>query len=255
MTFEENSENYLRSLGELFKYLSRSSVIASQASQSVPILGRLYSQTQSAVGRFNRPVQLSIDPNLHIPIDPRLVCSEVGRADLFFGGEINFADRRLQSQALAITITFRPEKEIAAADGIPAMGANKNHVVRRFHFDFDSALKDGDRPINHFQYGGDFNAVYLNSCPYASDGFQYSLMREMDNPRLPIPPADPGSLMDAILHQFGGSLRPIAGDGQWVKVVSDIEKIWLKDYFEAALREINKGVRKDTLYKHFCKEI
>lgn len=255
MSIETSSERYLRSLGELFKYLSRSSIVYSHASQSASIFARLYSTTQQAVSRFDRSVTLNIDPNLHFPIDPRLICSERGRADIFFGGEINFAGRRLKSQALVVTITFRPDANVAASAGIPAMQGGRNYVVRRFHFDFDSDLIDGDRPVHHLQYGGDFSDIHLNACPHSGDGFDYSLMREMDNPRLPIPPADPGSVLDTVLHQFGGSLQRIVVDEKWIELVSSIEKIWIKEYFEAALREINKATRQETLYKRFCKAV
>lgn len=255
MSFEKISKEYLDNLGELFKYLKSNSIVAGHAQQAVPIFSRLHSQIETAKRHSSRNINIDIDPNLHFEIDPRLICSADGKADLFIGGQINFENNRLKDQVLIITITFNPAANIAERHGMPAMTANRNYVVRRFHFDFDSKLSNGDRPLHHFQYGGDFDGIHMDLCPHAGDGFEYELIREMDHPRLPIPPADPGSLLDAVLHQFGGNLQRITADHGWIKVVSDLEKILLKNHYESALQEINKASRDGTLYTHFCKSM
>lgn len=253
MSHEDNSMAYLECLGDIFKYLSQNVVVNSKAQSVSNTAKKLYSTVAHALRNRDKAIQLSIDPNIHIPIPSKTVCSEVGHADLFIGGELIFENRKLKRQALVVTVTFRPASAVVDKDGTPNMIAGRNHVVRRFHFDFDSELLENDRPVFHLQYGGKFKGEYLYSCPHAGDGFDYVLMREMDQPRLPFPPADFGTIMDALIHQFGGPLGPLVNDSAWVNKVSSIEKIWMKEYFESALAEINQAKRVSTLYKHYCK--
>lgn len=253
MSADDGAQTYLAVLAELLRFLQYNTSVLSRAENIAATAAAKYQDVIAATNYPNRSHHISIEPNFRVPItQPTSICGDAGSAELFIGGEIHVKESAILRQCIVVTITFRPDHDVTACEGRPAMTAKVNHVVRRFHFDFDHEISLQDRPNHHLQIGGKFSEVFLRSSAFLEDGFEYRLMSEMDRPRMAIPPADLAGVMDAFLHQFDNPIQDVLQESAWIKSVAAAEGIWLRQYFDDVANELGRTSRDQTLYRYLC---
>ena len=251
MTLLDKSEKYLHQLKRMFKVLASSSIVRHQAPDIYRSAQQLLGTLATANGNSN-VLKLAIDPNWRVELEEDKVCGVPGRTELHFGAEIYFKERCLQSQALSVVILFRADRDSQAVAGRPNLVAGENHVVRRFHFDFDSGVAGRDRPIAHLQYGGALTPSYLSLQD--SENFRYELFKKLDRPRIPWTITDPSIVFDTFIRQFSSKLDEFVGGSDWRKCVMDSERLWLRDYFRGAAAMMDSSSNRVTLYDYCCDE-
>jgi hypothetical protein len=184
-------------------------------------------------------------------LDSEIFCGPRGTTKLVFGGTIAIQNGRLKNQSFAVCITFEPKEQvgepICSLHACHPINKTECEVVRRFHFDLDFDLEKRDRPLSHLQYGGKFDQSHMQT----ENTINYRLFKAIDSPRLPIPPYDPVLILDMFLKQCstrqGGSLR----SSKWQSLVKTSEELFLKRYFDAANKHLNKASR-TSLYDALC---
>ena len=111
----------------------------------------------------------------------------------------------------------------------------KDRLIRRFHFDLATGTSEDNKPVSHFQFGGN---EYTNQ-------YLYSLNPRIGIPRIPYPPIDFIILFDMMLRQFKTKIHSNFYDsGDWVSCVKISEKYRLKAYYEAVQKYFGAKSRK-----------
>ena len=249
MTLLEKSATYQAQLMQMCQTLSRSRIVQQNAhgllSGAAQMLQALYAY-QHRRGDY----RLALDPNWSVQIDDQLQFGVPGHAELHFGGEIIFKNQCLQRQVLTVVILFRADDHAEPIVGRPRLIEGENHVVRRFHFDFDPSVADQNRPLAHLQFGGNLNRTYL-SIPDTSP-CRYELFHQLECPRLPWSITDLTIVLDIFLRQFPAGLDGLIGGSAWRELVMDSEQLWLKDFFQQAAAMMDSTNGRVPLYEYCC---
>ncbi|MDE0281561.1 MAG: hypothetical protein OXN16_10850, partial [Gammaproteobacteria bacterium] len=195
---------------------------------------------------------LSIDPNWKVDLSDEFICGPAGQTELHFGGEIFFKDFCLERQALTVVILFNSSKELEPIYGRPQLCSGENHVVRRFHFDFDRSVANGIKPLAHSQFGGQLNSHHILPTNN-NDSLRYELFDQLDFPRIPSAIVDLPIVLHTFLYQFPTHLNSFFQEDKWKKHVIDSERLWFLGYFQKAIEMMETEDRK-CLYDYSCSE-
>ncbi len=196
--------------------------------------------------------RLSLEPNWRVALLDRGICGARGESELHFGGEIVFHKGCLERQVLTVVIIFRAEESSAAVAGRPYLVAEENHVVRRFHFDFDRTVAGGSTPVAHMQFGGQLNNSLL-SLPSGCTP-RYEIFDQLDCPRLPWAITDLTIVLDTFLRQFDAGLEEFLGGSGWRNCVMSSERLWLADFFRNAGKMLASTGHRKPLYEFLLEE-
>ena len=223
--------------------------------QKAPEIGRNARQIfgyLKANQRRGTDFRIALDPNWCVDVREQGICGATGRTQLYFGGEIVFEAECLQRQVLTVVIVFRANEDSEAIEGRPRLNAGDNHVVRRFHFDFDLGVAGSSTPLAHLQIGGRLNKGYLSLSD--ADPCRYELFDRLDVPRLPWVICDLPIVLDIFLRQFPTDLEEFVGGPEWRQRVMDSERLWLMDFFQHASAMMGSEANRECLYDYCCTE-
>lgn len=255
MSLKDRSQAYLKELLNLFKFLSRDPSVWSSHENIANSAGSIYEGIKNARRYPQRTSTIEISPNWEVPIKSSAVCSVNGRASLLIGGEILFSNGCLQRQALSAIITFSALNDGDPIIGQPRLKEGHTYVVRKLHYDFDGELLQNDRPVQHLQVGGNLNINHIYSQESVPNVFVEERFTQLDLPRIPYPVTDFATLLETLLKQFNHKEANFLNEPGWIERVCSMESIWLKHYYESALKQIAKTNRRTTLYSHHCMPI
>ena len=248
MTLREKSAAYLAQLAEMCRKLFSSPVVQHQAPGFVTGAQRLREVLRAYQGR-RANFRLALEPNWKVDLTGRDICGATGQTELHFGGEIEFRDECLERQVITVVILFRADESADPRTGRPRLIQGEDHIVRRFHFDFDRSVASQRTPLAHLQIGGQLNPSYL-SIPEASS-LRYELFDQLDYPRLPWTISDLTIVLDIFLRQFPAGLDELIGGGAWRELVMESEQLWLKDFFRQAAIMMEAENSRQPLYDYF----
>lgn len=251
MSLREKSESYRAQLKKMCQTLDRSPVVARHAPALVGGARQLL-DALSAYQERRTTFRLAMEPNWTVKLLEEGICGAPGETELHFGGEIMFRDSCLERQVLTVVIVFRAYADSAAIEGRPALVAGENHVVRRFHFDFDRTVIERGTPLAHLQVGGQLQQSAL--LPTTAGLFRYELFDQLDCPRLPWTITDLPIILDTFLRQFRSGLDELLGGSAWRSCVMDSEQLWLVDYFRRAARMMTSTAHRTCLYDYLGTE-
>ncbi|HHF3010433.1 TPA: hypothetical protein ACPJ06_003300 [Vibrio diabolicus] len=206
-------------------------------------LRRVLKQMKSQGSRVK--TEISINPNIIFRYD-----NPIGNGRKFhvsIGGVIKIEESLIVEQSLNINLML---EHTATCSHIPDNWRmypvqEGFHVLRKFHFDYDSKNDDDIKPKFHLQYGGNFEEDYLK----LDSNIYYQLCSPIDTPRLPQQPYDIIMLLDFILREFKLKGNEIAKESRWNEIVVQSEKLWLKPYYENLLARLNCGSRTTPLHR------
>ena len=250
MNFCERSTKYRKHLAKMCKVLSHSRVVQ----QKSHFLNGVFQFENSlqANEKKRKDYSLALNPNWKVDITGNpLECGIAGHTELHFGGEIIFKDYCLNRQVLTVVVLFRAEEDAPPTIGRPCISKGENHIVRRFHFDFDRNANNSCTPLAHLQIGGNLNREYLDI--QQTRPFRYELFDELDFPRLPWTIADLPLVMDIFLRQFKSELDEFIESREWRALVVDSERLWLKDFLLSAANMMKSNSDRIPLYEYWCK--
>ncbi|WP_274021265.1 hypothetical protein [Vibrio parahaemolyticus] len=173
----------------------------------------------------------------------RLISSNlISGQNISFGGELRFDDRGFFYQSLSLCFVAKAKCAIPEGNGysIGKLDTEASHVIRRFHFDIDAQQVGNDRPVFHFQYGGNIHDDQKKS-------HRYELISCIDLPRIPSLPLDLVQALNLIFHQIDTDVSSVFKQSRWRAIVLENDRIWEKVYFESMR---NRG--NTTLYERLC---
>ena len=251
MSLRQKSETYRAQLTQMCRTLVQSAVVSRQAPALYSGAQRLREELRSSQQR-QTTFRLDLDPNWTVKLLDKRICGAPGETELHFGGEIVFQDGCLERQVLTVVVVFRAYANSGSSKGRPALVAGENHVVRRFHFDFDRTVTGRGTPLGHLQVGGQLKESALS--PASRGSVRYELFDQLDLPRLPCPITDLPIVLDTFLRQFHAGLDELLGGRAWRKCVMDSERLWLADYFRRASDMMASTAHRTSLFDYLCTE-
>ncbi|EJS0370841.1 hypothetical protein [Vibrio sp. JC34] len=248
MVDKELTEKYLKVLMGFSKYLvcNISGIPSSQSTQLQSFFSKLSDKLRKdikIIKTSSLSKEISINPNFLFPYkNPK---AKGRNFYVSFGGKIIIKNSIITEQSLCVNLILEHTDTCKAIpEGWKMYPVETGfHIVRRFHFDFDSANDDILKPKFHLQYGGNFDEDYLGL-----DNTHYKLCNPLDNPRLPQQPYDIIILLDFILREFTLSGK-IVKEEKWNKFVIESEKIWLEPYYSNLLTKLSDKNRKRPLHR------
>ncbi|MCA3903475.1 hypothetical protein JKP31_19520 [Vibrio vulnificus] len=248
MVDKQFTKKYLETLKGFSKYL------VTQIS-GLPSSGHVQLQSFfSKLGdELRRDIKLLQTANISkdISINPNIIFSyknpkaKSKRFHISLGGKIKIKDSMICEQSLCINVILEHTDTCKSIPDNWKMYPTDTgyHIIRRFHFDFDSANDDISKPKFHLQYGGNFEEQYLEI-----ENIHYNLCNPLDTPRLPQQPYDIIMLLDFILREFtlGGK---VVKEKKWNQFVIESEKIWLEPYYKNLLSKLSNNQRSTPLHR------
>jgi len=248
---EARCRNYLEHLYEVFKFLVAQPTIAANCPEMLASCSGL--ETSLAAHKASprsRKWELDLKPNWEIPVLPNPVHGVPVAAKLIIGGRIQVSDVPHIDQSINASILVTAVRQIRRNSNAHAepLRPGERAIIRRFHFDYDTALTGNDRPRSHLQYGGKFLPSVVQTR-----SIRYSLFSGLEFPRIPFPPYDLVLTLDLFLRQFSTPLSDLIRENRWVNLVKQSERLWLRGYFEeiaVCLRQANRPV-----YSHLCEHV
>ncbi len=248
MVNKQLTEQYLKVLMAFSKYIicNISGFPSSRNTQLRAFFSDLSSKLRKdlkIIQTSNLSKNISINPNILFPYkNPK---AKGKKFYISFGGKITIKNSTIVEQSLCINLILEHTntcKDIP--EGWKMYPVEPGfHIVRRFHFDFDSANDDILKPKFHLQYGGNFDDDYLGL-----DNTHYKLCNPLDTPRLPQQPYDIIMLLDFILREFALNGKVIKEE-KWNQFVIECEEIWLKPYYNNLLDKLSDKKRKRPLHR------
>jgi hypothetical protein len=192
---------------------------------------------------------VSISPNWEIPTAPCPVLGVNGSATLIVGGEISVNRGPTLRQSIVIALLLEAQEHIGKVNNKQAepLEEGERVLIRRFHFDYDTALASPGYPRSHLQYGGKFSG-------HVPAGAAYRLY-SLDLPRIPCPPFDLVLALDFFLRQFPTSLRDMVDESRWLKLVRESERLWLRGYFQEVAQHLDASDRSLTFYGRLSEHV
>lgn len=206
-------------------------------------LSQKLSQDLKLIQTKNISKEISINPNILFPYkNPK---TKGKKFHISIGGKITIKNSIITEQSLCVNLILEhTEKCAAIPEGWKMYPVETGfHVIRRFHFDFDSANDDITKPKFHLQYGGHFDDTFL-----ALDNIHYKLCNPLDTPRLPQQPYDIIMLLDFILREFTLNGK-IIKEPKWNQFVVESEKIWLTPYYKDMVSKLSDSNRVKPLHR------
>ncbi len=190
--------------------------------------------------------------NTQISINPNIIFEYKNPEDsgrkfhVSLGGKIKIQDSIIVEQSLCVSLILEHTKLCA---NIPEewqfYSAEQGfHILRRFHFDYDSRNDNCSKPKFHLQYGGKFKKEYFDL-----KDIHYKLFQPIDYPRLPQQPHDLIMLLDFILREFSLDGGEITQEKRWNECVIESEKLWLKPYYEELVSRLACSSRNAPLHR------
>ncbi|MDE0077131.1 MAG: hypothetical protein OXM03_04440 [Chloroflexota bacterium] len=249
MPLREKSAAYQVQLAQMCRKIVGSRVVRKSAPGFVAGANQLLDALRVNQGS-RRSFRLALEPNWKLVLYGEDICGAAGQTELHFGGEMVFRDQCLERQVLTVVILLRANESAEAREGRPSLIEDENHVVRRFHFDFDSSVADHGKPLAHMQIGGQLNQQFL-SIPEGNP-FRYEIFDQLDYPRFPWTIVDLPIVLDMFLRQFPAGLDELVSDKAWRDLVMDSEKLWVRDFFSQAVAMMDSASRREPLYDYCC---
>lgn len=249
MTLLDKSARYLDQLSKMCITMYNSHTLRKYANSLVVGASQLKGSLEQSKTRPS--FYISLEPNWKVELNDQNICGTRGKTELHFGGEIVFKDKCLERQVLTVVILFHSEQELPSINGRPKLCAGENYVVRRFHFDFDRSVANGDKPLAHLQVGGQLNSCHL--LPTNSGPIRYELFDQLDLPRIPWTIVDLPIVLHTFLNKFPTDLNGFLEEKQWRRHVMDSERLWLSGYFHEAATMM-KSMDRECLYDYSCSE-
>ncbi|OBU43760.1 hypothetical protein [Photobacterium damselae] len=245
------TKEYLNNLLEFSKFITyRSELPPSRENQLYTFFSNLKGELTSTLKQMKRQnsqvdCKISISPNIIFRYD-----NPVGKDRKFhvsIGGILKIENSLIVEQSLCVNLIL---EHTSNSENIPnewKMYPAKEgfHILRKFHFDFDSKNDDDSKPKFHLQYGGSFKEKYLK----IDGNIHYKLYSQLDTPRLPQQPYDIIILLDFMLREFELEGCEIAKESRWNEIVIKSEKLWLKPYYENLLTRLNCSTRISPLHR------
>lgn len=193
---------------------------------------------------------LNTDPNWIVPIDWSQIKPDV-EAHLLFGADIEVRDGKLQRHVVTFCVLNQRGAGVAGNGESCCLRyilPQEVRIVRKVHFDLDTAHDGADRPRSHFQMGGK-----LPPLP-SGDGYHYCADPKIDPPRIPTFPTDMVILVDSLLRQFVpiGGQPNFLSERRWLKLVQQSEDIWIKPYIAKSSGFLAMQSRSQSLYAALC---
>lgn len=249
---ENRCRDYLNHLFDVFSFLVR----YSRVQTDVPTMHHSCVSTEAKLAAVKRRQKgfsgfgISLDPNWEIPLDPCPVHGVNGDAKLVIGGIIDVSKGPKIKQSIVIAILLEALEHVALPNSkqSEALAKGDRVLIRRFHFDYDTALASPCYPRSHLQYGGKF------SGHIAVPNVEYRLYA-IDMPRIPFPPFDLVLAIDFFLRQFQTPLQDMVEESRWLNLVKESERLWLRGYFQELADHLTPRDRKKTFYKRLSDHV
>lgn len=120
-------------------------------------------------------------------------------------------------------------------------------VIRRVHFDLDTAKSGSERPRAHLQFGGQIDPFV------AAAGYHYCMDSYLDYPRIACQPMDPFLLLEFLLRQFRPPFADtLTDEPMWHGIIRKSEEMWLRRHFSDSARFLEMDGRGQTFYQMLC---
>lgn len=248
---KKRCDSYKTHLKDASIFLMNNSMIRRYAPYISISCGIIY----KGLSNKNTAWNVNLTPAWEIPVDPiggKTICGCPGEVKLVIMGAVNLRDDLEIEQSISVSILFTPDKDHDEENGYSCgpLSADQSVIIRHFHFDYDTTLKDNDRPRSHLQYGGHDPSKYLKGA------HQYRLFKSLELPRIPLPPLDPVLTLDLFLSQFNTPISNILEDKTWVNLVKTSEKLWLKGYYKELNEHLDSNDKnKGKLYQRQCEKV
>jgi hypothetical protein len=244
---------YLDHLCEVLRYIGAYSVVQARLpdvrASCLSNAGVL--QALRTSGGF-REFGLNISPNWLIPLDPNPVTGLPASSWLSFGADVVVSSGPQLRQSVVATIVLTATQNFtvdrARMANAERLRRGDHLVIRRFHFDYDTARRPNDHPRSHIQYGGKLQALPMSDV-------RYTLFSSIDWPRIPCAPFDLVITLDLLLQQFQTPLHEMVQEPAWVNLVKVSEQLWLAGYHEEICAHLASAARKETLYSRLCEPV
>ncbi|WP_038182931.1 hypothetical protein [Vibrio rhizosphaerae] len=240
--------NYLKILRNFSKFVIEKHAELPQSNNNQ--LYSFFSDLHTKLGRVTRKKRplvedISIKPNIIFQYkNPK---GGKRKFHISLGGVIKLQQGIITEQCLVLNLMLEHTEGCDAIpdgwDNYPI--ENGYHILRRFHFDFDTNNDDISKPKFHLQYGGNFESEYLE----VDEEVHYKLFSPIDHPRLPQQPYDIVMLFDFILREFELGGKGVINDSGWNKHVIECEKIWLIPYYKALLDRLQSTSRTTPIHR------
>ena len=246
----EFTKKYLDILAQFSSFLVHYSneLPQSQKSQLSTFLYQLQNASRLSLKQLTKNKSLNttieINPNIIFPYK-----NPVGQKRKFFvslGGKIDIQNGVISDQSLCLNLMLEhtPDCQNVPYDWKFYDIEQGFHIIRRFHFDYDSLNDDQVKPKFHLQYGGKFNNEYFDLS-----NVHYKLFQPIDHPRLPQQPHDLIMLLDFVLREFSLKGQEITREKRWNEFVIQSEKLWLTPYYENLITKLQCGSRNTPLHR------
>ncbi|EKO3803713.1 hypothetical protein NTE05_000878 [Vibrio harveyi] len=252
ITDKEFTKAYLQNLLDFSKFITYrpSELPPSRGNQLYAFFSNLNNELTSIIKQMRHRnsrvnYEISINPNIVFRYD-----NPIGKGRKFhvsIGGIIKIENGLIVEQSICINLILEHTSlcEVIPDDWKMYPVQEGFHILRKFHFDFDSKNDDDIKPKFHLQYGGSFKEEYLK----VDNDIHYKLYSQLDTPRLPQQPYDIIMLLDFMLREFALKGCEIAKEARWNEIVMKTEKLWLKPYYERLLARLDCGSRTSPLHR------
>jgi hypothetical protein len=197
-----------------------------------------------------RGFDVSIDPNWEIQVDPCPIHGVNGVTKLIVGGAVSVGAGPALMQSIAVALLLESHESVPAKNNMQAerLARGEKVLVRRFHFDYDTSLKNPAYPRSHVQYGG-------KAARHTSVSDVHYRLYSIDLPRIPFPPFDLVLTLDFFLHQFQTPLQDMVEEARWINLVKESERLWLRGYYQEAADHLAPNDRSGTLYSKLSQHV
>jgi|GEM_PF-2484953 hypothetical protein len=246
----EFTKKYLSVLLDFSKFLIQrtSALPASKENRLNTFFCQLKDTCNQNIKLINKQKSLSNE----ISINPNIVFAYKNPEDhkrkfhISIGGKIKIQDSIIIEQSLCVNVILEHTKFCTSLpEEWQCYPVEQGfHILRRFHFDYDSRNDDYSKPKFHLQYGGKLRKEYFDFKE-----LHYKLFQPIDYPRLPQQPHDIIMLLDFLLREFSLDGKEITEEKRWNELVIKSEQLWLKPYYEELMTRLNCSSRHTPLHR------
>lgn len=231
--------SYRNNILKMVKFLASNTTVTTKCRELSASLGPMLSSLNAT--RRNSFV-IDIAPFEFEVKDKNKASIDLGKSKTLvsIGGNVKVSEE-LIFQSISVCVLLDPSKDVdGCIDGLchPRMSSDSTYIIRRFHFDIDTA--NSNKPTSHFQYGGNIQDNQRGDKVY-------SLFSALDNPRVPIHPTDIVQVIHIFLSQFNSELKKVILLPEWECIIKENDQIWLKYYHEKIV-QLLKSSNPDSFY-------
>ncbi len=245
---EANIVNYKNHLKRAFRHISTNKKIQRECGEIGQFSNNIYGLLDES---RDDEWSFGINPPWIIPIEKDRRNFDQGEAKLMLSGLMHVENHEFTMYSFVSSIIINARENPGAITSIPLEELSEcNHVytdrlIRRFHFDLATGEDKKNKPISHFQFGG-------NDRFYTAPN--YFLNKKYGLPRVPYPPIDFIIMFDMIVRQFKTKIDGrFYNDSSWVKIVQKSEDYRLRDYYRKIFTYFEKRPR-IPLVRQMCDE-